>query len=173
MTAEDDDARADPLTHPVGEGLKVLEVGLANVLGDDLHGPELFRLREERRRDRIGAAPLQGEALLVETLTRLDELGHRLGQSRRRHAQRGCGPRGAVAHLAHLAQGADARHGLEPPHARADRLLFGDEEEPDVAGAVAMRSAAELARRAGLDDAHDVAVCLAEERHGPSRERLL
>src|SRR5439155_503534 len=83
----------------------------------------------------------------VEPLTRLDELRHGLRQPRRRHAERGGGSRRSVAHLAHLTQRADSGHGLEATDAGADRLLLGDEEQADVAGAVAVRSPAELTRR--------------------------
>src|SRR6185503_11731240 len=50
---------------------------------------------------------------------------------------------------------------LEPAHARRDRLIAHDLEEPDVAGRRHVRAAAKLRREARHgDDAHTVAVLL-------------
>ena len=52
---------------------------------------------------------------------------------------------------------------LDAPQVRADRALADDLDRADVAGRPHVRAAAELDRRAGLEDAHDVAVLVAEE----------
>src|SRR5439155_1573710 len=104
---------------------------------------------------------------VLRTVTLPVQLGPRLGDARRRHAQRRGGARQSLARLAHLAQRAGPGHGLDAPHARADALLLGDEERSDVARAVTVRATAELAAIAGLDDAHLVVVLFAEERHRP------
>src|SRR5439155_24202909 len=93
--------------------------------------------------------------------------------SLRRDPERARRPRQPVARLPELAERADASDRLDAADAGADRLLLGDEEQADVAGAVAVRAAAELAAVPGLDDPDLVVVLLAEERHRAGGERLL
>src|SRR5204862_4634148 len=124
----------------------------------------------------LDAAALVGLELVLELLARLGQLCDRLGHALWRDAERRRRAHEPVACLAHLPERADPGHGLDAPDARADRLLLRDEKEPDVAGAVAMRSAAQLAAvavLAGLDHTDLVVVLLAEERHRARRERLL
>ena len=65
-------------------------------------------------------------------------------------------------------------HRLDPPRARADRALGEDRERPDLRGRADVRAAAQLARVVlDLDDAHVVAVLLAEERHRAELARLV
>src|SRR5205807_2756023 len=92
---------------------------------------------------------------------------------RRWHPQRGRGPIDPLADLLDLAERALARHRFDAAYARADRLFFRDEEQPDVAGAVAVRAAAQLARRTGLHDADLVPVLFVEEVHRARSERVL
>ena len=67
-----------------------------------------------------------------------------------------------------------AGDGLDAPHALADRRLREDLERPDLGRARDVRAAAELAREVlDLDDAHDVAVLLAEEHHRAEPPRLV
>ena len=54
--------------------------------------------------------------------------------------------------------------GLDPAQVGADRRLADDLDGADVAGGAHVRAAAELDRGAGLEDADDVAVLVAEER---------
>ena len=76
------------------------------------------------------------------------------------------GQPGALLHQLHRAAAGD---GLDAPHSGGDAPLAGDGAQPDVAGAVDVAAAAELARELAVadgDDADLVAVLLAEERHG-------
>src|SRR5258706_13538566 len=75
--------------------------------------------------------------------------------------------------VADLAKRAHAGYCLNAANAGADRLFLRDEEETDVAGAVAVRPTAQLTARASLDHAHLVVVLLSEQRHRTGRERLL
>ena len=71
------------------------------------------------------------------------------------------------------AVGVDADERLDPAHAGADRGLAQELHEAELAGAVRVRAAAELARPvADRDDAHAVAVLLAEQRHRADRAGL-
>ena len=61
---------------------------------------------------------------------------------------------------------------LDAADARGDGALGDDLEEPDLAGGVEVRAAAELGGEvADADDADAVAVLLAEQRHRPALER--
>ena len=63
---------------------------------------------------------------------------------------------------------------LDAPRARADGALAEDRERPDLRGRAHVRAAAELDRPAAdVDDAHDVAVLLAEEHHRAELARLV
>ena len=63
---------------------------------------------------------------------------------------------------------------LDAPRADADRLLAEDHERADLGGRADVRAAAELAGEAAdLDDAHLVAVLLAEQHHGAELARLV
>ncbi len=65
-----------------------------------------------------------------------------------------------------VAQRAFAGHGLQTPHAAGDASFFQDLDQPDLAGRARVRAAAQLGGEvADADDAHAVAVLLAEERH--------
>ena len=65
--------------------------------------------------------------------------------------------------VAHASPGGD---GLDAARAAADRPLGEDREPADLGRRADVRAAAELGRRPGdVDDAHDVAVLLAEQRH--------
>ena len=67
-----------------------------------------------------------------------------------------------------------ARHRLDAAHARGDGALGDHLEEPDLPRRVEVGAAAQLGGEvADPDDAHAVAVLLAEERHGPALERGL
>src|SRR5262249_35045536 len=64
--------------------------------------------------------------------------------------------------------------GLDAPRAGADRPLGRDHERADLGGRAHVRAAAELAPDAvDVDDAHLVAVLLAEEHHRAELARLL
>ena len=68
--------------------------------------------------------------------------------------------------FAEVAQRAFAGDGLQPPHAAGDAALFQNLDQPDLAGGSGVRAAAQLGGEvADADDAHAVAVLLAEERH--------
>ena len=77
-----------------------------------------------------------------------------------------------------------ARLGFDAPHSRRDRAFANDGDEADVAGAVNMRAAAKLDRIGALvvmavfdfahgDDAHLVAILLAEQSAGAGRARIV
>ena len=81
---------------------------------------------------------------------------------------------------ARLLEGQLARHRLDPADAGSDGTLAGDAEQGDVAGAADVGAAAQLDRvgaavlaLAHRDDAHLVAVLLAEQRHGTGADRLV
>ena len=66
------------------------------------------------------------------------------------------------------------RDGLDPARAGADRPLGEDHDRPDLGRRADVGAATELARVAlDLDDAHLLAVLLAEEHHGAEVARLL
>ena len=76
--------------------------------------------------------------------------------------------------LLHPLQRAVGGHRLDPADAGRDRRLRHDLEEADVAGAPHMRAAAQLGGEiAHADDAHFVAVFLAEQRHRTGLDRLV
>ena len=63
---------------------------------------------------------------------------------------------------------------LDPAHPGADRALAQEPDHGHAPGAVHVGAAAQLARVvADLDDAHEVAVLLAEQRHRAERLRLV
>ncbi len=69
--------------------------------------------------------------------------------------------------LAEVAQRAFAGHGFQTPHAAGDAAFFQNLDQPDLAGCAGVRAAAELGGEvADLDDAHAIAILLAEQRHG-------
>ena len=68
--------------------------------------------------------------------------------------------------FAEVPQRAFAGHGLEPAHAAGDAAFFQNLDQADLAGRGGVRAAAQLGGEvADADDAHAVAVLLAEERH--------
>ena len=68
----------------------------------------------------------------------------------------------------------DADQRLDTAHAGADRRLAEQLDQAELAGAVHVRAAAQLAGVvADLDDADLVAVLLAEQRHRAHRPRLV
>jgi len=72
-----------------------------------------------------------------------------------------------------VAQRAEARERLDASHARSDAGLGQDLEQADVSGRTSVCAAAEFRREvAKLDYAHDVAVFLVEDCHGPGLDRL-
>src|SRR6266540_2447820 len=137
----------------------MVHVTLANVGRDELGGAYRLRLAQQLRRDSVEAAALHRHELLLEALTGFTELHDRLRHARRRDAQR----RGRAREP--LAERAEPGDRLDAPDAGPDALFFGDEERSDVAGAVAVRAAAQLATGTGLDHADLVVVLLAEQRH--------
>src|SRR5207302_6900000 len=66
-------------------------------------------------------------------------------------------------------------HRLDPASTRPDRALGKDRERADLACRADVRAAAQLARPVAvdLDDAHDLAVLLAEEHRRAEPPRLL
>src|SRR5439155_4900043 len=66
-----------------------------------------------------------------------------------------------------------AGHALKTADARADRALGEDEEDADLAGAVHVRAATQLPRRAHRDHAYLVAILLREQRQRAGRHGLL
>src|SRR6266540_5690620 len=143
----------------------MVHVTLANVGRDELGGAYRLRLAQQLRRDSVEAAALHRHELLLEALTGFTELHDRLRHARRRDAQRRGRAREPLADLAHLAERAEPGDRLDAPDAGPDALFFGDEERSDVAGAMAVRAAAQLATGTGLDHADLVVVLLAEQRH--------
>src|SRR5581483_2283740 len=170
---QDYDPRADPRADAVREGAELIHAAVADVGGDDASGPDRLGLREQAGRRGLDPAALPALELALELFALLQQLRDGLGDARRRNPQQRPRAAHAVAHLPHLADRAHAGDGLDAPHAGADALLLRDDEGADVAGAVAVRPAAELAARPRLHDAHDVVVLLAEERHRARRERVL
>src|SRR5258706_554013 len=164
--AEHDDPRADRLADAIGKRAQATHIAVTDVGSDQLRAADGHGLREQRRRDAVDPATLHRRKLLLEPLARLAELHDGLRQTSGWNTKRGGRAREAVAHLANLAQRANAGHGPDPPHARADALLLRDEERADISGAVTVRASTELATRAGFDHANLVVVLLAEERHG-------
>jgi len=70
---------------------------------------------------------------------------------------------------------AAARHRLDPAHPGRDPALRGDHQQADVAGALHVTAAAQLAGEvavANRDHPHRVAVLLAEQGHGAQAARL-
>src|SRR2546426_168940 len=172
-SAEDHDPGADAFLDAVGELAELLDVGLADVRGDDPRRAKRLSFREKRRRGRVDAAPLDRGQILLKPFARLLKLRDRIGQARRGDAQGRRRSADAVADLAHLAERAEPGHRFDAADPGAYGLLFRDQEQPDVTGAVAMRAPAKLPRGARLDDAHHITVGFAEERHRAARERLL
>ena len=62
---------------------------------------------------------------------------------------------------------------LDAAHAGGDAALGDDLEQADVAGALHVRAAAQLAARADVEDADLVAVLLAEQHHRAELLRLV
>ena len=69
-------------------------------------------------------------------------------------------------HPLHVGQGVVAGHRFDTAHSGCHAAFGSDAEQSDVARAPYMRTAAQFARRTDIDDAHLVAVFLAEEHHG-------
>ena len=67
-----------------------------------------------------------------------------------------------------------AGDGLDAPDSGRNAAFVGDHAEPDVAGAMDVRAAAQFLAEAGDGDhTHFIAVFLAEQRHGAGVERLI
>ena len=62
---------------------------------------------------------------------------------------------------------------LDAAHARGHAALGDNLEQPDVAGALHMRTAAQLAAAADVEHAHFVAILLAEQHHRAGFLRLV
>src|SRR5207247_8770390 len=77
-----------------------------------------------------------------------------------------------VLHRLHPGKRSLAGGRLDATHARRDAALRRDLEEADVAGAGDVRAAAQLARGADVQNAHLVAVFLAEQGHGTAFDRV-
>jgi len=76
--------------------------------------------------------------------------------------------------IAVIADGGFARNGLDAAHARGNAALIDDLQEPDIAGAVYVRSArTALAEIRDADDAHLVTVFLAKQSHGACSDSLV
>ena len=74
----------------------------------------------------------------------------------------------------HAFHGGIAGDGFDAPHARGHAPLGDDEERSNLAGSADVRATAQLLGESGnLDHPHDVAVLLAEERHGALLDRRL
>ena len=113
-------------------------------------------------------------------LRSVGERGEALGEVGGRHLEGGRGLGEQALLVLDVAPGGLAGQRLDAADAGGDRALGGDLEQRDVAGARAMRAAAELDRggaavglAAHRDDAHLVAVLLAEQRHGAGADRGL
>ena len=121
----------------------------------------------------LGRLALQPAALLDQRLEPGRQVGGRHLQALRQALQQ-------VVLAARLVEGELAGHRLDPADAGRDRALADDPEQGDVAGAADMGAAAQLDRvgpavlaLAHRDDAHLVAVLLAEQRHGAGADRVV
>jgi hypothetical protein len=150
-----------------------LRVGAVEPRREHLEALDVDRLRGEVAALRRREPPLHRGELLLE---RLDVLEH-LADARRhfggRRAQ-GAGELldGALERL-QVGERVLAGDRLDPADAGGDAALGDDLEEADVAGALHVRSAAELAARADVEHAHLVAVLLAEQHHRAELLRLV
>src|SRR6185437_14550644 len=176
-----DDARSQLLLEIVGEALELAAGNVVEDAGREADAADLLG-----RGPRLAAAarelPPRLGKLALEALALLDEAGDARRQLRRRRAQR----RGRLAQQRLLARdmrlGGGPRHHIDTPHAGGDGALRDDLRKADIAGAADMSAAAELDREGALyglvgaahgDDAHLLAVFLAEERERARLDRAV
>ncbi len=146
---------------------------LRGLHGEHLQAPALGRTRSQR--SQIGAsavAPATGAGRLLELAHALGQRRHGLGQLLGRGAQRGSRLARRAVGTAQRAERLGACDRLDAPHALAHGRLAHDRERADRGGRAHVRAAAQLHRVAGdVDDAHDVAVLLAEQHRGAELAR--
>ena len=178
------------------------DVAGANLLGDrvvevrdEVHRPVLARAEHDGRRrlplleavgeveQRVGRQPFDGLGDHGDTADHLDlglDVGRRRGCLAARLLRLLAQLDELAAQLVELARtalehrpGLTRRDGLDPAGARADGAFAEQHERADLGGRADVRAAAQLGRVAvDLDDAHDLAVLLAEERHRAELPRL-
>ena len=143
-------------------------------LGDDLHAVHVLRAGRQRATGRQQLADPDLLDLLLGRAQPLDDVVDPLGQLLGAHLERlgELGDEHVLAGQEPVGVGADER--LDPAYAGADRGLAEQLDHAELAGAAGVRAAAELARPvADRDDAHLVAVLLAEQRHRAGLHRLV
>src|SRR5829696_4003508 len=162
--------------------------GADGVAGGEHEAPEVARVepvapgrddavgRVGRQRRRLGdCLPRPGRLdLVLQRLQLLLQLLDAVGQLRRRDLQRFGGPPQLALLVADAVDSGVAGDRFDPPEVRADRLLAHDLDRADEPERVDVRAATELHRVvAGFEDAHKVAVLLAEERDRADRLGVL
>ena len=159
----EDDGGGLELVLQLVEGLaQGLGVGAIELRCKYLEAADIDRLDDELVALRGRQPALQRRELLLELPNLIEHLADPRRHLGRRRFQ---GPRkalhGAFERLK-IGQRVVAGHGLDPAHPRRDAALGDDLEEADVAGALHMGAAAELAARADVEDADLIAVLLAK-----------
>src|SRR6266508_1199551 len=172
--AEADHAGAHPLAQGVHH--RAQPFGIEAVESRREHGHARHGLR--RRGQVLGLVLREAGLELLELLLELLLLVEELLEASRQLERRDLEKAGRLAQrrllLAHVFPRGVARHGVDAANPRGDGALGDDLEEPDLPRRVEVGAAAQLGGEvADPDDAHAVAVLLAEERHGPAPERGL
>ena len=178
-----DDAGAEALLALVGEALQVLHLDARDRARHQLDAGDVARPdRSPPAAAAHGELAARLRQLALEPAAVLDQRGEALGRFVDRRLQQAGDLAQAAALLGEVAARGIARHGLEAAHARRDRAFGDDGDEADVAGAVA-HGCRRRARprtvllpsppRAHGDDAHLVAVFLAEQRARAGFDRLV
>jgi hypothetical protein len=172
--AEEDDPRRQAIAQGVHHRAEPVRVEAVEARGQHRHPRHLSRGGDEVLG--LGARELGLELgeLLLEPLLVLQERGEPAGQLERRNLEQA----GRLAQrrllAPHVGERVLAGDRLDAAHPGGHRALVGHLEEADLPGGVEVGAAAELGREvADADDAHPVAVLLAEEGHRAGAQRLL
>ena len=150
------------LVHRVAQRLRV---GAVEYRGEHPHALHIDRLGQQFVALRRRQPALQRREFLFECPHVFDDLRHALGHFGRRGLERAGKLVQRAFERLQVAERVDAGDGLDAPHARRHSRLGNDLEQADVAAALHMGAAAELAAGADVEHAHLVAVFLAEQHH--------
>ena len=130
-----------------------------------LHALDLHGLRQQFIALAGGQLALQCGNFLFQRLDLLQSAGNAAGQLSAGGFQRSSGAVHRGFQALHIGQGIGAGNGLYPAHACGHATFGHDLEQPNVARALHMRAAAQLAAGADVQHAHRVAVLLTKQHH--------
>src|SRR3990170_268196 len=165
--AEADYAGAHPLAQGVHHRAQPFGVEAVDARREHGHPRDGLRGGSQLLRPVLREARLELLHLFLELLLLVEELLEAPRQLERRDLEEA----GRLAQrrllLPHVPERGMAGDGLDAADARGDGALGDNLEEADLAGGLEVRAAAELGGEIpDADDAHSVAVLLAEQRHG-------